>query len=102
MPIIFAETRKLAQQWTYRFLVACREDASAESLVEARLEDLVSAGPLDPGPALRARVARAVRDASIGPDTAAVRAWAREQGLPVADRGRLRPEVIAAYLARTE
>lgn len=107
VPIIFAETRKLAQQWTYRFLVACREEAGADSLVEARLEDLVAAGPLDPGPALRGRVARALRavgerDASIGPDTAAVRAWAREQGLPVADRGRLRPEVIAAYLARTD
>jgi hypothetical protein len=31
------------------------------------------------------------------PDTAAVRAWARENGYQVADRGRLRPEVLDAY-----
>lgn len=33
------------------------------------------------------------------PDTAAVRAWARDQGIAVAERGRLPAEVRAAYLA---
>ncbi|MCC5579591.1 Lsr2 family protein [Microtetraspora sp. AC03309] len=28
-----------------------------------------------------------------------MRAWAREQGLPVADRGRLRPEIWRAWHA---
>ena len=35
------------------------------------------------------------------PDTAAVRAWARKQGIPVADRGRLPAELRDAYLARS-
>lgn len=33
------------------------------------------------------------------PDTAAVRAWARENGHPVAERGRLPADLHAAYLA---
>ncbi|POX22481.1 hypothetical protein C3464_23795, partial [Serratia marcescens] len=31
------------------------------------------------------------------PSTAEVRAWARSAGLPVPDRGRLRPEIWAAW-----
>ena len=33
------------------------------------------------------------------PSTAEVRAWARAQGLPVPDRGRLRPEIWDAWRA---
>ncbi|MEV4582271.1 histone-like nucleoid-structuring protein Lsr2 [Nonomuraea jabiensis] len=33
------------------------------------------------------------------PTVSQVRAWAREQGLPVADRGRLRPEIWEAWHA---
>ena len=33
------------------------------------------------------------------PTTAEVRAWAREHGLPVPDRGRLHPDIWAAYRA---
>lgn len=32
-------------------------------------------------------------------ETSAVRAWAREQGLPVGDRGRVSPDLVAAYVA---
>jgi hypothetical protein len=32
-------------------------------------------------------------------DTATVRRWAREQGLPVGDRGRISPDLVAAYSA---
>lgn len=31
------------------------------------------------------------------PSTSEVRTWAREQGLPVGDRGRLSPDLVAAY-----
>lgn len=34
---------------------------------------------------------------STGPSTAEVRAWAREAGLPVPDRGPLRPEIWEAW-----
>ena len=95
VPIVFAETRQLAQQWAYRFLVACLDelDGAAEQLVA----DLPAAGPL-PASTPRARPRREVVD-DDRPPTAQVRAWAVAAGLPVADRGRLRPEVYAAYAA---
>jgi hypothetical protein len=81
VPIVFAETRPLAQEWAYRFLgaaVAHRDEASHATPLVA---DLPPAGPV---PAPR-------------PTTAEVRAWARRQGMAVADRGRLHPDVLAAY-----
>jgi len=81
VPIVFAETRLLAQEWSYRFFGATvaqrREDRDALPFVA----ELPPAGPLPP-PATTA---------------AEVRAWAREQGMAVPDRGRLRPDVWAAY-----
>lgn len=84
VPVIFAETRPLAQEWTFRFFGAALARGEDESAAERRLADLVEAGPL----------------AEPAPTTAQVRAWAREHGIPVPDRGRLRPEVWTAYLDR--
>jgi hypothetical protein len=84
VPVVFAETRALAQEWTFRFFGAALARAEDESGAERRVADLVQAGPLSPPE----------------PTTAQVRAWAREQGIPVPDRGRLRPEVWGAYRAR--
>lgn len=83
VPIVFAETRPLAEEWTYRFLAAARAELATEP-VGARL-----AAQLVPAAALPDRA----------PSTAQIRAWAVAEGLPVADRGRLRPEVLAAYRA---
>lgn len=77
VPIMFAETRTLAEEWTYRFLAA----ALAQVSVEQVPVDLPTAGPL---PAANVTVAQ-------------VRAWARQAGLQVPDRGRLRPEIWEAY-----
>ena len=81
VPILFCETRPLAQEWAYRFFGAAIEhhlqDASA-AVLEANLP---SAPPLAPAE----------------PSIAVVRAWPTTQGLPVSDRGRLRPEIWAAY-----
>lgn len=84
VPVIFAETRPLAQEWTFRFFGAALARGEDESAAERRFADLVEAGPL----------------AEPAPTTAQVRAWAREHGIPVPDRGRLRPEVWTAYLDR--
>jgi hypothetical protein len=85
VPIVFCETRLLAQEWTYRFLGAAvahhRDHASAEEL-ELRL----------PG-APEAPAAEAT--------TADVRRWAARVGMAVPARGRLRPEVWDAYRAAT-
>lgn len=83
VPIVFCETRALGEEWTYRYLAA----ALAEAQIEAGAQLLVAELPIAGG------LAAPVQAAS----TAEVRAWARGQGLPVSDRGRLRPEVVAAY-----
>lgn len=83
VPIVFCETRALAQEWAFRFLGAALsavEDDDAGALLEASLP---VAGPL------LAAVAE--------PSTAEVRRWALAQGLAVSDRGKLRPEVWAAF-----
>ena len=83
VPVFFAETRPLAEEWTYRFLAAAVSESVADSRVEQRLSDLVTAGELPARPATRADI----------------RAWAAEQGLVVAAKGRVPAPVLAAYAA---
>jgi hypothetical protein len=81
VPIVFAETRPLAQEWTYRFFGAAlahqRSDARAASLIA----ELPPAGAVPPPE----------------PTAADVRAWARRHGIAVADRGRIHPDVWDAF-----
>lgn len=96
VPIIFAETRPLAQEWTYRFLAAAAHEVALEAAATRSFADLEPAGPLPPAPL----PAKGRRRAPGGPgraNVAIVRAWALEQGFEVADRGRLRPEIWAAW-----
>ena len=81
VPIVFAETRPLAQEWAYRFLGAALVEHGEDQLARIRAAELPLAGPVPPPE----------------PTTADVRAWAREHGIDVPDRGRLRPEVWAAF-----
>jgi hypothetical protein len=83
VPIAFCETRALAQEWTYRFLAAALHEARLEHGAEPYLDDLEPAGPVP----------------RREPTTAEVRAWALAAGLPVSDRGRIRPEIWDAYRA---
>jgi hypothetical protein len=83
VPIVFCETRSLAQEWAYRFLGAASLELASHPAADILAFDLTPAGHLTPA----------------GPTTAAVRAWAVASGLPVSDRGRLRPEVWEAYRA---
>lgn len=81
VPILFCETRPLAQEWTYRFLGAAL-DHHASDLHAAHLADaLPEARPL------RAPEVTATE----------IRAWAAAAGYEVAPKGRLRPEIRAAY-----
>lgn len=85
VPIVFCDNRKLAEQWTYRYLAAAHSWAEAEGLAVERIgagEDGGAGGV--PVPA---------------PTTAELRAWARANGLVVPDRGRLRPEILDAWQA---
>jgi ERCC4-type nuclease len=76
VPIVFCESRQLAEEWTYRFL----------------------------GAALAAEVDRADTDERISParaepSNADIRAWARERGLTISDRGRIAASIVTAYRA---
>lgn len=85
IPIVLCESRKLAEEWTYRYLAAAHAWASTELPAVARIGtgyDGVSGAPSVPEPS-----------------TAEVRAWARAEGLDVPERGRLRPEVHRAWQA---
>ncbi len=90
VPVMFCETRQLAEEWTYRFLAAARAWAETETASIGRLAPL-TAGPgpteLDQAPDVP------------GPATAEVRAWARAAGLAVPGRGKLSPEIWAAWRA---
>jgi hypothetical protein len=90
VPIVFCETRPLAEEWTYRFLAAARAWADTEAAATGRLTPVAATATATelataPGPA--------------EPSTAEVRAWARATGLAVPGRGKLRPEVWAAWRA---
>jgi hypothetical protein len=86
VPVMFCETRALAEQWTYRFLAAAHTWAADEPDAVARL-----------GAPLPTEMDTAPH--APGPTTAEVRAWARDVGLEVPDRGRLRPEIWQAWHA---
>jgi hypothetical protein len=84
VPVVFCETRPLAEEWTYRFLAAAQAWAVTEEAVTQRISPV--------------RVDIAIlADATSEPSTAQVRAWARDAGLSVPDRGKLRPEIWTAW-----
>lgn len=79
VPIVFCETRKLAEEWTYRYLAATHEWASTERAFTERINAVNTTGQ------------------APEPSTSEVRVWARDAGLHVTDRGRLRPEIWQAW-----
>jgi hypothetical protein len=83
VPIVYGETRTLAEEWTYRYLAAAHAWAATEAAAADRI-----------GPALSA-----LTDAPPAPtpSTAEVRAWARTHGIAVSERGKLRPEIWDAW-----
>ena len=82
VPILFAETRPLAEEWTYRFLAAAAVAADEERPAARIAADLAAAPPLVAAP----------------PSPADVRAWALLQGYDVSGRGRVPARLVAAYL----
>jgi hypothetical protein len=84
VPVMFCDTRALAEEWTYRFLGAAVVQHRTERAALPLVDSLQRAGPV-PAP---------------GPTTAEVRAWALRNGYDVPDRGRLRPEIWDAFRER--
>jgi len=83
VPIVFCETRPLAEEWTYRYLGAAHAWASGEQAAVARIGAPVLSEPRRPD---------ATRAAS-----AEIRTWARAQGLNVSDRGRIPAAIRLAW-----
>lgn len=81
VPVVFADSRKLAEEWTYRFLAAAAAGATLDEGGLAVVTSLATPPPLPPAPA----------------STAEVRAWAVAHGHAVSDRGRIPARVRAAY-----
>lgn len=81
VPIFFAETRPLAQEWTFRFLGAALNESVADARVEQRLAGLAAAGELAAAP----------------PTPAELRSWALGQGFRISAKGRVTGNVVAAY-----
>lgn len=83
VPIVFCETRKLAQEWTYRFLGAAAAHVEEHADAERTTAQLPLAGPAP----------------DREPTAAEIRAWATGVGLEVSDRGRIPTEVRRRYEA---
>ena len=86
VPIVFCETRQLAQEWTYRYLAAAHAWSETEHALTARIALSTETGP-------------AVAASPTAPSTAEVRGWARAAGMVVPDRGRLHADVWQAWRA---
>ena len=92
VPIVFCETRPLAQEWTYRWLGACLSELSGAAALADLETTFAGAGPIAPPLAAPEPAYTA----------AAVRLWAVDIGYPVSDRGRIPADLLRAYLARDE
>lgn len=90
VPIVFCETRPLAEEWTYRYLAAALAWAGTELALAGRTGSGSPSGPVAGGEA-------AGGVSAPEPPISEVRAWARASGLTVPQRGRLRPEVWRAW-----
>ena len=97
VPIVFCELRTLAEEWTYRFLAAAHTWANTEAAVLERIGTTTNNTATN-------NIATEVADAPAAPEptTAEVRAWARQHGLDVPDRGKLRPEIWNAWRHRQQ
>jgi ERCC4-type nuclease len=103
VPIVFCETRALAEEWTYRFLAAAQVWTASEAGAVERMAAVDERTAAVDGGATRAATGSSaeppMKSGSAEPTTAQVRAWALDHGLEVSDRGRLRPQVWDAWRA---
>ncbi len=83
VPIVFCETRPLAQEWTYRWLGACLAELGAAADVADVEASFAPGGPLP----------------QREPAPAEIRAWAQAHGIAVSARGKIPAELRAAYSA---
>ena len=78
VPIVFCETRPLAQEWTFRFLGAALAHHLDDELARGRTDALPASGPL----------------AATPPTPAELRAWALANGHRVSAKGRIPASIV--------
>ena len=83
VPVVFCESRPLAQEWTYRWLGACLSELGGQVSTSALEDTFAHAGTVP----------------AAAPSTAELRAWARNNGFEVSDRGRIPADVLRAFAA---
>ena len=83
VPIVFCETRSLAEEWTYRYLAAAHAWASTEPAAVERIGEQPTLRP--------------VPERQTGPSPAEIRDWARRNGIDVPDRGRIPASIRQAW-----
>lgn len=94
IPIVFCETRALAQEWLYRWFGAClHEHSLSRELTDA------DASALPPTAGSPAGVVGG-GDSVADEEPAVIRRWARAHGYTVSDRGRLSRDLLSAYRSR--
>lgn len=81
VPIVFCETRPLAQEWAYRFLGATTAHHQLHEQAGELERQLPSAGPLPPRQ----------------PTISEARSWALDNGYSAATKGRLRADIWTAF-----
>lgn len=83
VPVVFCESRPLAQEWTYRWLGACLAELAAAQATVAVEDSFAPGRPVPPAPA----------------SPGVIRAWARAHGVEVSDRGRIPADVVRRFQA---
>lgn len=100
VPIVFTDSQRLAREWAFRFLAAAHAHAATAS-ADAESSPLVAERSVEAVEREEPRAEPVVPQQSHPATTAEIRAWAEAQGLPVAAKGRVRREVVAAFEAAT-
>ncbi len=83
VPVVFCESRPLAQEWTYRWLGACLAELAAAQATVAVEDSFAPGRPVPPAPS----------------SPAEIRIWARAHGIEVSDRGRIPADVVRRFQA---
>ncbi|HVN13226.1 MAG TPA: histone-like nucleoid-structuring protein Lsr2 [Kineosporiaceae bacterium] len=97
IPMLFCETRSLAEEWTYRYLAAAWTWACDEDAAQSRVDlGLASSPTLAEIGAYRLAPSAPAHDPA-DPSAATIRAWARSQGMAVRERGRVPASVRRAW-----
>ena len=94
-----AQTLRFAYQGQ-QFEIDLAENNHVEFL--ASLRPFIAAARVDPRRRLRGTTGERRSGSSFSVDRASVRAWARQQGIDIAERGRIRADVLERYAAAHE